>query len=287
MKEDDFMKLIHYSYNDKEEIGILDNGYIKPLKVSDFDSLISSYSLDDLNALDKSITNKIKRSDVKPLAFINKPNADIICAGMNYKEHKDECVKEGVDTKDRVASVYFSKRASYIITSGDIINRHPDITRECDYEGELGVILYKDLYNGDSNQIKDSIFGYVIMNDVSARDMQRYHKQYYFAKSLDTYTVMSEVLVTKDEFDDYPNLEIKTYVNNELRQHDYTSNMIYSIEDMLEELSFGITLKKGTILSTGTPSGVGMAMEPKKFLNSGDIIRIEIEDIGILENKCE
>ena len=125
------------------------------------------------------------------------------------------------------------------------------------------------------------------MNDVSARDMQRYHKQYYFSKSLDTYTVMSEVLVTKDEFEGYPNLEIKTYVNNELRQHDYTSNMIYSIEDMLEELSDGISLKKGTILSTGTPSGVGMAMEPKKFLNSGDIIRIEIEDIGILENKCE
>jgi 2-keto-4-pentenoate hydratase/2-oxohepta-3-ene-1,7-dioic acid hydratase in catechol pathway len=206
---------------------------------------------------------------------------------MNYYSHKEECISAGVDKKERTASVYFSKRATTIITSGDIIDRHSDITNECDYEGELGVILYKDIYKPTKEEIYDSIFGYVIINDVSARDLQRLHQQYYFAKSLDTYTVMSEVLVTKDTFNDYPSLNIKTYINDELRQNDSTDNMIYSIEDMLLELSRGMTLKSGTILSTGTPSGVGMGMNPKAFLKENDKIRIEIENIGILENICK
>ena len=282
------MKLIHYLNNNIERIGILDNNdLIKELDVSNFDELINNYDINDIHNLDNIIKPTIKRSDIKPLAFISNSKYDIICAGMNYYSHKEECIKEGVDKKDRVASVYFSKRASNIITNHNILNMHSDITKECDYEGELGVILYKDLYKGSKKDIYDSIFGYVIINDVSARDLQRLHQQYYFAKSLDTYTIMSEILVLKDTFNDYPNLNIKTYINNELRQDDNTSNMIYSIEDMLEELSSGITLHKGTILSTGTPSGVGMGMTPKCFLKENDIIRIEIEAIGTLENKCK
>ena len=281
------MKLIHYLYKEKEEIGILlnDNDIIS-LDVSNFDSLISKYSLEDLNVIKGNKKTNIKRSDIKALAFINKPKNDIICAGMNYKSHKEECVKEGVDTKDRIASVYFTKRSSIVITNGDLINRHSDITSECDYEGELGVILYKNIYKATEKEVLDSIFGYVIINDVSARNLQRIHNQYYFAKSLDTYSVMSEVLVTKDEFEVLPELDIKTFVNNELRQNDNTKNMIYTISEMLMELSSGITLEKGTILSTGTPKGVGMGLNPKKFLNNGDIVRIEIDKIGVLENKC-
>ena len=281
------MKLIHFIYNNKENMGILDNDYIKNLNVKDFDELISKYDLCDLNKLNNELKPTIKRSDIKPLPFIKTAKADLICAGMNYYSHKEECVKEGVDKKERVASVYFSKRGSNIITTNDIIDRHSDITKECDYEGELGVILYKDIYKPTKEEIFNSIFGYVIINDVSARDLQRYHQQYYYAKSLDTYTVMSEVLLTRDTFNNYHDFNIKTYINNELRQNDNTNNMIYSIEDMLKELSDGITLEKGTILSTGTPSGVGMGMNPKCYLNKDDVIRIEIEEIGILENKCK
>ena len=281
------MKLIHFIYNNIENIGILENDLIKLLDVKDFDELISKYDLDKLKEINKSLKPTIKRSDITPLPFIKKSNADVICAGMNYYSHKEECIKEGVDKKDRVASVYFSKRGTNIITSGDIINRHSDITNECDYEGELGVIIYKDIYKPTKEEIFNSIFGYVIINDVSARDLQRYHQQYYFAKSLDTYMVMSEILLTRDTFDSYHEFNIKTYINNELRQNDNTSNMIYSIEDMLEELSSGITLHKGTILSTGTPSGVGMGMNPKCYLNKGDKIKIVIEEIGTLENVCE
>lgn len=281
------MKLIHFIFNNKENIGILENDDIKLLDVKDFDELISKYDLDKLNIINKSLKPTIKRSDIKPLPFIKKSNADIICAGMNYYSHKEECIKEGVDKKERTASVYFSKRGTNIITTNDIINRHSDITNECDYEGELGVILYKDLYKPTKEEIFDSIFGYVIINDVSARDLQRYHQQYYYAKSLDTYMVMSEILLTRDSFDNYHNFNIKTYINGELRQNDYTNNMIYSIEDMLEELSLGITLNKGTILSSGTPSGVGMGMNPKCYLNKGDKIKIIIDEIGVLENTCE
>ena len=281
------MKLIHFIHNNIERIGILDNNDIKILDVSNFDELINKYSLNDLKELNNKSLDIIKRNDVKPLPFITNSKYDIICAGMNYYSHKEECISAGVDKKERTASVYFSKRATTIITSGDIIDRHADITNECDYEGELGVILYKDIYKPTKEEIYDSIFGYVIINDVSARDLQRLHQQYYFAKSLDTYTVMSEVLVTKDTFNDYPSLNIKTYINYELRQNDSTDNMIYSIEDMLLELSRGMTLKSGTILSTGTPSGVGMGMNPKAFLKENDKIRIEIENIGILENICK
>ncbi len=282
------MKLIHFIYNNIERIGILENNdLIKALDVSNYDKLISKYSLDDLNKINTKLLNEIKRSDVKPLPFISNSKYDIICAGMNYYSHKEECITAGVDKKERTASVYFSKRATDIITSGDILDRHADITNECDYEGELGVILYKDIYKANKQQIYDSIFGYVIINDVSARDLQRLHQQYYFAKSLDTYTIMSEILITRETFNDYPNLNIKTYINDELRQNDNTNNMIYSIEDMLLELSSGMTLKSGTILSTGTPSGVGMGMNPKAYLNENDKIRIEIEAIGTLENICK
>ena len=280
------MKLIHFLYKDKEEMGILIGDNIISLDVPYFDMLIEKYTLEGLKELSKSKCNTIKRSDIKPLAFINHPKNDILCIGMNYMSHKDECLREGVDTEHRVAAAYFSKRASDVITNGDNIIRHSDITSECDYEGELGVITYKKLYKASPKEAFDSIFGYVIINDVSARDLQRKHTQYYFAKSLDTYSVMSEVLVTKDEFDSLPELDIKTYVNNELRQNDNTRNMIHSITDMLVEISSGITLYPGTILATGTPKGVGMSFEPKKLLNYGDIVRIEIENIGTLENKC-
>ena len=225
------MKLIHFIYNDIESIGILKDDKIKVIDVKNFDELVNKYTIDDLYKLDSSYV--INRCDIKALPFISESKYDCICAGMNYYSHKEECISNGVDKKERVASVYFSKRCSNIITSGDIIDRHSDITNECDYEGELGAILYKDIYKANMEEIYDSIFGYVIINDVSARDLQRLHQQYYYAKSLDTYMVMSEVLVTKDEFDGYPNLNIKTYINDELRQNDNTSNMIYSISDML------------------------------------------------------
>ncbi len=280
------MILIHFLYKDKEEMGILIGDSVISLGVPSFDMLIEKYTLEGLKELSKSKCNTIKRSDIKPLAFINHPKNDILCIGMNYMSHKDECLKEGVDTEHRVAPAYFSKRASNVITNGDTINIHSDITSECDYEGELGVITYKKIYKASHEEAFDSIFGYVIINDVSARDLQRKHTQYYFAKSLDTYSVMSEVLITKDEFESLPEVIIKTYINNEIRQNDNTRNMIYSITDMLVEISSGITLDKGTILATGTPKGVGMSFNPKRFLTSGDVVRIEIEKIGILENKC-
>jgi len=280
------MKLIHFLYKNEEHIGILNDDNIKILDVKDFYELVSKYNISDLKKLDLEIIDTIKRSDILPLAFINHSKYNLICAGMNYYSHKDECINLGLDKKERNASVYFTKKGTNIITSGDILDRHKDITKECDYEGELGVILYKDLYKASKEDILNSIFGYVIINDVSARDLQRYHTQYFLAKSLDTYTIMSEVLLLND-FNDYQIFNIKTYINNELRQDDNTSNMIYSIEEMLEELSMGMTLECGTILSTGTPSGVGMGQIPKSFLNSGDLITIEIDKIGKLKNICK
>lgn len=277
------MKLINYNYNGIDNIGVLKGDLIYPTKYNDLIDLMTDYDVCDLNKLE--LLNPINISLVKFNAIIKHPKEDIICAGMNYYEHKQECLDADLDHDKKIHSVYFSKRCSEAKTSGDILNLHLDITNEPDYEGELGVVLGKDLYKPKKEEILNSIFGYTIINDVSARDLQRVHQQFYFGKSLDDYTSISEILVTRDEFIGYPDLELKTYVNGELRQHNHTSNMIFSIEYMLNELSQGITLKKGTILSTGTPSGVGKGFNPPKLLKPNDIVKIEIEGIGSLFNK--
>ena len=139
-------------------------------------------------------------------------------------------------------------------------------------------------FGGYAEEVKDYIFGYTIMNDVSAREVQTEHKQWYFGKSLDGFTPIGPWIVTRDEFEWMPKLGIRSYVNGELRQNNNTELMMTGIDTAIHQLSQGITLKAGTIIAMGTPSGVGMAFDPPRCLNSGDVVRCEIEGIGVLEN---
>ena len=214
------------------------------------------------------------------------PAQDVVCLGINYMAHSDEAEKYSADafsTKHQDA-IYFSKRVSRAVPDGGFIEAHTDLVQKLDYECELAVVLGKDAKDVPAGQTKDYVFGYTILNDVSARDVQTAHKQWYFGKSLDGFTPIGPCIVTADEIVFPPALHITARVNGELRQDSTTDLLITSIADIIEELSSGMTLLPGTIISTGTPSGVGMGFDPPKFLKPGDVVECTIDGIGTLRN---
>ena len=217
---------------------------------------------------------------------IPSPAQDVVCLGINYMAHSDEAEKYSADafaTKHQDA-IYFSKRVSRAVPDGGFIEAHTDLVQKLDYECELAVVLGKDAKDVPAGQTKDYVFGYTILNDVSARDVQTAHKQWYFGKSLDGFTPIGPCIVTADEIVFPPALHITARVNGELRQDSTTDLLITSIADIIEELSSGMTLLPGTIISTGTPSGVGMGFDPPKFLKPGDVVECTIDGIGTLRN---
>ena len=224
----------------------------------------------------------LAKEEYKVLAPIPVPMQDVVCLGVNYHDH----IKETVDVLDftkKKDAVYFSKRVNRANDPDGIIPAY-DFVDALDYEVELGVILKKDAFNVTVEEAADVILGYTIINDVSARNLQFKHQQWYRGKSLDGYTPMGPCIVTKDEIGDAHDLEICCYVNDEKRQESNTKYMITTVEEAISELSQGMTLKAGTIIATGTPGGVGMGMKPPVYLKSGDAIRCEIEGIGSLMN---
>ncbi len=227
--------------------------------------------------------------DVKLLAPIPVPEQDVVCLGINYMEHAEESARYANKkfSGKRPYAVYFSKRVNEATGDGDPIPAHADIVDSLDYEVELAVIIDKDAKDVAPEQAKDYVFGYTILNDVSARNIQNRHQQWYFGKSLDGFTPMGPCIVTRDSFAYPPKLSIQSYINGELRQDSNTDLLIFGIDHIISELSKGMTLKAGTIISTGTPSGVGLGFDPPKFLKSGDVVKCVIEGIGTLTNQVE
>ncbi len=224
-------------------------------------------------------------TDYKILAPIIRPLQDVVCLGVNYREHVAETA-DVLDFSKKAATVYFSKRVNKCTAPGDVIPDY-DFVDKLDYEVELGVILGKNAFRVDAESAGEYIFGYTIINDVSARDIQLKHQQWYFGKSLDGYTPMGPCIVTADEIDNVHDLDITCYVNGEKRQSSNTGYMITTVEEAIAELSQGMTLSAGTVIATGTPGGVGMGMKPPVYLASGDVVKCEIENIGVLENTVE
>lgn len=291
------MKFITYKYNNNEQVGILtgDKQYVCPIKslgvnYNNMNDLIEKITDEELDILKSSINNnsskKLSINKIKKLAPIPEPKQDIICLGINYMAHAEESArykKEAFD-KDREFAVYFSKRVGYASGDGDYIPSYLGLVDSLDYEAELAVIIKKDAKNISKEDAFNYVFGYTIINDISARNLQTRHKQWYFGKSLDGFTPMGPCIVTKDEFQSPPTLKICSRVNGELRQNSSTDLMITSIPDVIQELSQGMTLKAGTIISMGTPAGVGMGFQPPRFLNPGDVIECEVEGIGLITN---
>ena len=231
----------------------------------------------------------IDLGELRLLAPIPEPRQDVICLGMNYMDHSAEAAKWGKDdfVKNAGKAVYFSKRAAYIVGPGGEIDPHFDIVDGLDYEAELAVVLGRDAYRVGREEAFDYVLGYSVLNDVSARNLQKAHKQFYFGKSLDTHTTMGPWIVTRDELPGAPELDIRCFVNGEKRQDSNTRYMIFGVAEVIAELSHGMTLKAGTIIAMGTPAGVGMGFEPPKYLSCGDVVRCEIDGIGVLENRVK
>ena len=292
------MKLLTYSYGSKTAVGVLkeDGSEVIPVNYLDFDveNMTEFLEQQDKAKLEKMARNKelmqgIPIERVTILAPILHPKQDVICLGINYYAHAEEAARfhDEAFGGERPQPIYFAKRINRAVGNGEKIDGHLDIVDSLDYEVELAVIIGKDARNVAQEDAFDYVFGYTILNDMSARNLQTSHKQWYFGKSLDDFTPIGPWIVTKDEFDNPPALPIRSYVNGELRQDSTTDLLIHGIAKVIAQLSQGMTLAAGTIIAMGTPAGVGMGFTPPKFLKAGDVIRCEIEGIGVLENEIK
>jgi 2-keto-4-pentenoate hydratase/2-oxohepta-3-ene-1,7-dioic acid hydratase in catechol pathway len=213
------------------------------------------------------------------------PSRDIICLGLNYGEHAKEAGRFDITADEqRQKAVYFSKRAARALGPGGVIENHFDINERLDYEAELAVIIGRTARRVKRENAWEYVFGLCCFNDISGRDLQRDHGQWYFGKSLDTFTAYGPYIVTLDEFKTPLALNIRSRVNGETRQNGSTGDMIFPPDYIIAELSSGMTLEPGTIIATGTPAGVGAAFTPHRCMRSGDRCEIEIEGCGVLAN---
>lgn len=231
----------------------------------------------------------VNARDVTLLAPIPRPTKNVFCVGSNYRAHVTESSKaQAIQDKAPKLPVFFTKPPTAVIGPDAMVRLDPSVSEKMDYEVELAVIFGSTGRNISTTDAIDHIFGFSIANDVTARDLQRAHGgQYLKGKGLDTSCPFGPEIVTIDELQNFDNLRINLSVNGELRQDGNTRDMIFDIPRLIESLSQGLTLEAGDILATGTPSGVGYAMDPPHWLKHGDIVTCEIEGIGKLTNTIQ
>ncbi|MFD2705105.1 fumarylacetoacetate hydrolase family protein [Salibacterium lacus] len=221
--------------------------------------------------------------DVTLSAPIPAPLKNIMCAGKNYRDHALEMGSEADVPED---PIIFTKAPTTVIGPGEEIHSHPGITEEVDYEGEIAVIIGKEGSGISAEQADDHIFGYTLVNDVTARDLQKRHKQFFLGKSLDTFCPMGPYIVRPEEIKG-KDITLETYVNGERRQQAAVSQMIFSVSSLIEIISRAITLQPGDVIATGTPAGVGKGFNPPRLLHPGDEVVVTAEGLGRLTNRVQ
>ncbi len=281
------MKLVTFEIDGRSAVGLLnaDATAVHPVPgCADMQTLIGLWPALDTAAVLRSTALPLEQ--VRLLAPIPRPEQDVICLGINYFDHAKESERvtgKGAKAPDTFP-IYFSKRVHEAVAPGGDIDSHSDIVADLDYEAELAVVIGRRAYNVSEAEALEYVFGYTILNDVSARTIQNQHKQWYRGKSLDGFTPMGPWIVTPEEFDVREPHCIRSRVNGELRQDSTTDLMIFHVAYVIAELSRGMTLLPGTIISMGTPAGVGMGFDPPKWLHPGDEVACSIEGIGTLTN---
>jgi 2-keto-4-pentenoate hydratase/2-oxohepta-3-ene-1,7-dioic acid hydratase in catechol pathway len=235
------------------------------------------------------------RIDVEALrivAPVPRPARNIFCVGKNYSEHAAEFHSSGFDSSSGDGSgagvpehpIFFTKVPSTVIGPGETIPRHLDPTDSVDYEGELTIVIGKGGRGITKADAFAHVYGYTIINDVTARTLQRRHSQWLLGKSIDGFCPMGPAIVTPDEIDDIGAMHLVTRVNDEVRQDVKIADLIFDIPTLIETLSQGITLEPGDLIATGTPVGVGLGFNPPKFLKKGDTVSVTIDPLGSLTN---
>ena len=286
------MKLASLTFRQQTRIGVLSEdgrsiGLFDEVH-SDMTALIESGQ--NLHML-TAYAEPVPIDDVTLLAPIPRPRRNIICVGKNYRDHAREFARsgfeagavQGKDIDDYPA--LFTKLPDCVIGANDTIELHAGVTSKVDYEAELAVVVGRGGRGISRSEAYGHVFGYTILNDITARDLQKNHKQWFLGKSLDTFAPMGPYLVSADELDQ-ENLEVRCHVNGQLRQDASTRDLIFDIPTLIATISAGTTLRPGDIIATGTPAGVGIGHEPPVFLQAGDRIEISISGIGTLTNTC-
>jgi len=284
------MKLASFSRDGRLQVGSVNeaNKTIHPIEgVRDMIDVIERF--DCLAAALSAKGEELALADVNLLAPIVTPQRNIFCVGKNYLEHAKEFSRSGFEAgavKGAEVDEYpavFSKPPSTVVGPGARVDLHSHVTSSVDYEAELTLVIGKGGRDIPAKNAFNHIFGYTIINDVTARDRQRNHKQWFLGKSLDTFCPMGPWITTRDEVD-AENLDVKCWVNDELRQNANTRDLIFGIPSLIATISAGLTLQPGDLIATGTPVGVGIGFHPPKFLKMGDVVSISIEGLGTLTN---
>lgn len=282
--KEDTMKLLRYRHEDRVHLGALLEGRIVRLDELGFGSMSSiieggKAALDRINAYLVSAKADLALTDVELLSPLERPSK-YLAIGMNYGKHLEEADKLGIARSKH--QVWFNKQTSCI--SGPYDEIDPGVTEKLDYEVELGVVIGKQTKHVSEGEASDYVFGYLVANDVSARDWQFHSPTHTMGKSFDTHGPIGPWIVTADEIRDPHSLALRCYVNGELRQDSVTSGMIANVWQQIAYLSAAFTLYPGDLIATGTPEGVGIGMDPQTFLQPGDVVRCEIDRIGAIEN---
>ncbi|KAI0535122.1 hypothetical protein GGR58DRAFT_480230 [Xylaria digitata] len=272
-----------------DQIGHLDikENTIQPLSFLSGTPVRNLYQVIEARSPNKLMAtgSPISTDSVKILPTIS--GRDVLAVGKNYMEHAKEFNSSGYDSSDKVARpshpVIFTKRATSIIAHLEDILPHEDFTSTADYEGEIGVIIGKPGFRIKEEDAWEYIWGYTVINDVTARERQRDHKQFFIGKSADTYCPIGPIAVPKEELPKV--LRVQTHVNGELRQDSTTEDLIFPVSQLLAVISAGQTLQPGDVLATGTPAGVGIGKQPPVFLKPGDEISISVTGLGTLTNR--
>jgi|SoiMethySBSTD1v2_1073268.scaffolds.fasta_scaffold02085_9 2-keto-4-pentenoate hydratase/2-oxohepta-3-ene-1,7-dioic acid hydratase in catechol pathway len=219
-------------------------------------------------------------------APIPRPAKNVFCLGLNYAAHaKESSQARGREMKIPEVPVIFTKAPTTVSGPFDDVEVDRQATQQVDWEVELGVVIGKSGRNIAKANALEHVFGYTVINDLSARDLQQAHMQWFKGKSLDGFCPMGPVVVTADEFGDPQTKRLQLRVNGVTKQDGNTANMIFPVDVIIEWLSKGLTLEPGDVIATGTPEGVGMGRTPKEFLQNGDVVETEVEGIGILRNR--
>jgi len=289
------LRLATYRWGGRVHVGRIDDAgrAVTPLAVAgEVRGCAMTALIDSLaqgGSLPRAAGSTLALSAVTLQAPIPLPRRNLFCSGVNYHAHAAEFAASGMDASAGPGApdvpaqpVVFSKVPECVIGPGEPIHM-PRVSSAIDYEAELAVIIGRPGRGIAMGSAMDHVFGYTILNDVTARDLQRGHRQWLIGKSLDTFGPMGPWIVTADALDTR-DLGVRCWVNDELRQDARTRDLIFSIPDLIAAISAGITLLPGDIIATGTPAGVGIGFDPPKYLRRGDRVRIEIEGLGTLEN---
>jgi 2-keto-4-pentenoate hydratase/2-oxohepta-3-ene-1,7-dioic acid hydratase in catechol pathway len=284
------MRLANFEFEGERRIGIIDDVSVVDLSTSglptDTVDLIAQW---DPAKMDQAVAHgsRVPLADVRLLAPLV-PRKNIMAVGRNYRDHAQEFSDSGFDASEKQMipdhPVIFTKSTTSVIGHGDAIVLANDPTGTTDYEGEMAVVVGRTARNVTAESALDFVFGWTIINDVTARDLQKRHVQWFVGKSPDTFCPMGPWITTIDELPAIGSSWMRTVVNGEMRQEAPISALIFDVESLIVTLSEVMTLEPGDVIATGTGKGVGIGFDPPKYLASGDVVEVSIDGIGTLRN---